>query len=244
MEQKQERDYINDCLVNLPKHYKFLADSSMISMANDKCAENIITFYKNLNLENVDIVLLCILKGGAFFLTDLARNLTTKIRNENLPINVSCDFITAKSYSGMVQNDVSVSSDFNVEKLVDKHVILVDELIDNGDTIHAIKNYLLSNGIVNVYSCVAFIKNKPRIIEPDWYGLLVPDVWLIGYGLDDMEKYRELNMSCFINKPEGVEKTSDDLLFEDENYLQEIYKFHNEHNKFVMKTFIINTIKH
>lgn len=199
-------------LHNLPSNYRFLANESMISCAINKCANEIINYCNSKN-SNVELHLLCILKGGVYFNCDLMRSLQVIIQRNNLPIKLTCGFISAKSYHGLNQSEVKIEHDLNLEELKNKEIILVDELIDNGETILTIKNYLINKGITNINECVAFMKNKNRVIEPKWYGFLVPDVWLIGYGLDDMERYRELKMLCFIGKPDNFEKTKDDYVF-------------------------------
>lgn len=223
---------VSKLLLGLPKHYKLLANETVIRVAIRNCASQILTHITSLPLKEDKsvhaITLLCILKGGSFFTTDLSRDLQEMIRMQNLPISINIDFISATSYQGKHQaSELTINSNLNINNLLDKHVILVDELLDNGETIHQLTKHLLNQGINenNLYSCVAFMKKKQHVIEPNWYGLLVPDVWLVGYGLDDLDKYRELPILCFVDKPEGITKTEDDKALSGDNYGEELIKF-------------------
>jgi len=213
---KHESDVLSmEELIGLPNHYRLLLDSKMVKYCIKKCAHEILGHYMGKIQDGhvVKITLVGVLKGGIYFLTDLSRQLQKIIREKSYPIELTIETIDVKSYHGLEQGEVNIESTFDTSKIIDKEVILIDELIDNGKTINILLDYFRNNKVLNVYSCVAFMKNKSRIIDPTWYGLLVPDVWLIGYGLDDLQKYRELELVCFVSKPEEFEKTEDDLKF-------------------------------
>jgi len=127
--------------------------------------------------EKGDIVLCCILKGAAYFLVDLSRAL------ESLDVNHSIYFIEASSYVHQTQAEhMSITREIVAEKFIDKHVVLIDELYDNGKTLK------LGNNIRSLTTCVMFRKKKkekPNFPQPDLIGFDdLPDVWLVGYGLD------------------------------------------------------------
>jgi len=227
---------VEQLLSGLPKHYKLLADQEMIAYAVKKTATEIIKYFNTQplldNKTSHDLVLVAILKGGAFYAVDLSRNLQEIIRTEttNLPTNIYMQFIEATSYHGAHQaNELIINSKINPEDFIGKQIILVDELLDNGETISQLVKYFNNLGLTNIYSSVAFIKKgKPHVIQPTWIGLQVPDVWLVGYGLDDLGKYRELPIVCFIDKPDDIPKTKDDELLSGDNYHDLIKDFYKD----------------
>ncbi len=142
-----------------------------------------------------DVVLCAILKGATYFAVDLSRKL------DAIQFNHSVYFVEASSYTGMTQNSTGVelllSSRLIPEKFKDKTILLVDELFDNGLTMHTIREYLVSTLDIDestIVTCVAFRKEKKTKYRiPDIIGFdALPDVWYIGYGLDDNGKLRGL----------------------------------------------------
>ena len=170
-----------------------------------KCADLI---NKKFNGKNVIVV--CILKGAVYFFTDLTRKLT---------IPHSCYFIEATSYhNNQTQStNLSILSSINPDKFVDKHVVLLDELFDNGHTMFEIKKAIHEKANVPlemIYTCVAFIKGKTtNYPPPDLFGIAVPDVWLVGYGLDDCQEKRNWTNLYACPKSSGIPENTDDIIF-------------------------------
>eukprot|EP01090_Pellita_catalonica_P014706 TRINITY_DN380_c0_g1_i1.p1 TRINITY_DN380_c0_g1~~TRINITY_DN380_c0_g1_i1.p1 ORF type:complete len:261 (-),score=45.75 TRINITY_DN380_c0_g1_i1:23-733(-) len=170
--------------VDVGKDWRLLFTKDDIAKIVDKIAAEI-----NTRFAGEDIVLACILKGAAYFFVDLTRKLT-------IPYNTY--FIQASSYAGdKTQGECEVLSILNPEKFKGKKIILVDELFDNGKTLHTVKSRLLATpGIEtiaeNVYTCVCFQKDKEiKYPDPDLVGFSnLPDVWVVGYGLDDRQEKR------------------------------------------------------
>lgn len=155
-----------------------------------------------------DVVLVCILKGAAYFTVDISRDL------EELNLAHTLFFLDASSYDGIKQDkdvDIVVNA---LDKLNGKHVLLLDELYDNGKTMHSVKAYIAEHASCeSLKTCVMFRKlsNKPSIYEaPDFVGMAVPDVWLVGYGLDRNGYNRGLPDIWAIPKPAGAVWTADD----------------------------------
>lgn len=222
-------------LCGLPKHYKLLLDENMIKNIVNKCANTIHNHFAS-NITNssdkCEIVLLRVLKGGSYFATDLARNLRNIIRvcKTYKQITLTDEYITASSYRGsQVAGDLVIKSELDISKLQGKKVILVDELIDVGETLSRLHSHFIESGFdpADLFTLVAFMKNKSRVLEPTWHGIVVPDVWLIGYGLDDVQEYRELECLCYVGKPEGIEKTSDDHKYCVENYHEAVLEYYH-----------------
>jgi len=126
-----------------------------------------------------------ILKGAFVFMSDLIRKLT-------IPIQI--DFIQISSYgsgsksSGNLQFKLDIKSD-----LTSADVLIVEDIIDSGRTLKALTSLLKSRGAKSVTTCVLLDKIERREVEyiPDLVGKEIPDVFVVGYGLDYSEKYRE-----------------------------------------------------
>lgn len=156
-----------------------------------------------------DLVLVCILKGAAYFTVDISRDFDER----KVPHSVY--FVEATSYKGQIQSEsIQILSQLVPEKLENKHILLLDELYDNGKTLDSIKTHLLSQDLnSDITTCVMFKKKRTIPVKyppPDYYGLAVPDVWIVGYGLDQDGHYRGLQDLYAIKKPQGIEWTSDD----------------------------------
>ena len=166
----------------------------------------------NEKFKGQDVVMVCILKGAAYFFVDLTRELA---------IPHSCYFIEATSYhnSQTQSATLSVMSSIEPKKFEGKQVILVDELFDNGQTMYEIKQAIHEKANVPldmIYTCVAFKKNKEtKYPQPDLFGVEVPNVWLVGYGLDDKQEKRNWTSLFACPKSEGIPQTEDDKIFED-----------------------------
>jgi len=127
-----------------------------------------------------------ILKGAAVFFTDLVRAIERP---------VAFDFMIVSSYgeaavsSGQVK--ILKDLDFSIEG---KHVILIEDIIDSGTTMHYLKQMLMGRHPKSIKICAFLSKPSRRVapVEIDYLGHEVPDEFLVGYGLDYAEKYRNL----------------------------------------------------
>ena len=127
-----------------------------------------------------------ILKGAVMFYTDLVRQI-------KLPINF--DFMIASSYG----NSTSTSGTVKILKDLDydiegKHLLVIEDIIDSGTTMHYLKKYFAARKPKSVKLCSLFSKPSRRTVDVDidYCGFTVPDEFLVGYGLDYAEKYRNL----------------------------------------------------
>ncbi len=150
--------------------------------------------YKDKNLFMVTV-----LKGAVVFLTDLMRSVT-------IPCQI--DFMVASSYgSGTTSSGVvKVSKDIEVT-LEDKDILIVEDILDTGNTLSQIKRMLEERNARSVKICALLDKPTRRTakIEADYVGLEIPDEFVIGYGLDYDEKYRNLPFIGIL-KPEVYQK--------------------------------------
>ncbi len=135
-----------------------------------------------------ELVCVCILKGGVMFMTDL-------VRAVNLPLEM--DFMAASSYgngttsSGQVTILKDLSTDVN-----GKHVLIVEDIVDTGKTLSYLTNYLISTRhAADVAICTLLNKPERRVatdLQVKYVGMEVPNEFVVGYGLDYAEKYRNL----------------------------------------------------
>eukprot|EP01094_Clydonella_sp_ATCC50884_P021163 TRINITY_DN4588_c0_g1_i2.p1 TRINITY_DN4588_c0_g1~~TRINITY_DN4588_c0_g1_i2.p1 ORF type:complete len:283 (+),score=68.64 TRINITY_DN4588_c0_g1_i2:127-849(+) len=163
--------------------------------------------------EGQDIVVVSILKGCVYFFVDLTRCLT---------IPYSTYFIEASSYHDeQIQSEsVELLSKIVPSKFENKKIVLLDELYDNGATLEAVKRKLmevLGKSSEDIYTCCLFTKEKPsnHFPLPDLCGFPnTPNVWVVGYGLDDAQEKRGWKDLWAIPKAPGLSKVDADAMFD------------------------------
>ena len=133
-----------------------------------------------------DLILVGILKGAIIFLSDLMREI-------GIPLSV--DLIQVSSYGASTTSTgvIKLVKDMELD-IAGKDVLLVEDIIDYGYTLDYLLKYLSSKGPRSVKICVLFDKKERRkvAVSLDYKGFDVPDKFLVGYGLDHAEKYRNL----------------------------------------------------
>ena len=137
-------------------------------------------------------LLIGILKGSFIFMADLVREI-------DMPLEV--DFIRLSSYGGGIQSSgkIKVLSRLN-EPVEGRHVLIVEDIIDTGLTTAYLIKYLKRKGPASVKLCALTEKPSRRKIDVkiDYTGFTVPDKFIVGYGIDWNEKYRNLRDICYI----------------------------------------------
>ena len=140
--------------------------------------------------------LICILKGGVFFMCELAKRIT---------IPVSLDFISVSRYGDGTSSSgiVKIAKDLD-ESLEGKDVIIVEDIIDSGRTLYYLMDILQKRNPKSMRLCTLLDKPERRVrdVKVDYVGFNIPDEFVVGYGLDYAQKYRNLP---FIGVVEGVE---------------------------------------
>lgn len=133
-----------------------------------------------------DLLLVGILKGAVVFMVDLARAL-------NRPLDI--DFMAISSYGSSTESSgvVRILKDLD-ESIADRHVLLVEDIVDTGLTLKYVMEYLGRRGPASLNVCALLDKMKTRekVIEPKYVGFSLPDRFVVGYGLDYAQKYRNL----------------------------------------------------
>ena len=136
-----------------------------------------------------NLVMLGILRGSFIFLADLVRGFA---RHELHP---RIDFITLSSYGAGTESSgsVEITHDTDVD-LNDADVVVVDDILDSGRTLRFARDLFLERGARSVRTCVMLDKKTERAVEmeADHVGFPVEDVFVVGYGLDYDNHYREL----------------------------------------------------
>ncbi|KYP81966.1 hypoxanthine phosphoribosyltransferase [Ferroacidibacillus organovorans] len=132
------------------------------------------------------LIVVGVLKGAFLFMADLVRNLT-------LPLEM--DFIATSSYGASTKSSGVVQILKDLERPVEgRDVLLVEDIVDSGLTLSYLRDSLLRRGANSVRIASAFDKPSGRTVKisPDFAGFTVPGHFLVGYGLDYAERYREL----------------------------------------------------
>lgn len=164
-------------------------DVEEVLFSEEQLEEKIMQLGKQISEEYKDkeeLVLVGVLKGANVFMSDLMRK---------IDIPVTIDFMAVSSYglsttsSGVVK--IIKDLDHSIE---DKHVIIVEDIIDTGLTLHYICENLLSRKPKSLKICTLLDKPERRKVEMkvDYKGFDIPDEFIIGYGIDYAEKYRNL----------------------------------------------------
>jgi hypoxanthine phosphoribosyltransferase len=145
-----------------------------------------------------DLVVVAILKGSFIFAADLIRAL----HREGLEPEI--DFIFLASYGAGTVSGGEVRILRDVETALDgREVVIVDDILDSGRTLHFAKALIEGRGARSVRTCVLIDKQVPRAapIVPDFLGFRCPPVFVVGYGTDLAHRYRELPFIGALTKP-------------------------------------------
>lgn len=133
-----------------------------------------------------EILVIGLLKGAAYFLTELTQNLT---------IPTQIDFIKASSYGAGTISSGHVDIHFDTSRnIAGKNVLIVDDVIDSGLTLHEIKKLFTGRNVKSIKIAAMLDKEERRVIKvlPDYHGFVIPDEFVVGFGLDYDEDYRNL----------------------------------------------------
>ena len=136
--------------------------------------------------EGESVKLICILKGSVFFTCELAKRIT---------VPVTIDFMSVSSYGNSRESSgiVKIAKDLD-EPILDKEVLVVEDIIDSGKTLNHLKPMLESRNPASLHLCTLLSKPDRREVEVPvkYIGFEVPDEFVVGYGLDYAQKYRNL----------------------------------------------------
>lgn len=140
-------------------------------------------------------IFICILKGAVMFMADLAKS---------IKVPMEMDFMATSSYGNSSASSGVVRILKDLDRTVEgRHVVLVEDIVDTGLTLAHLKEMILHRKAASVKIASMFDKPEGRKVDikPDYYGFVVPNQFIVGYGLDYAEQYR--NLPCVgVLKPE------------------------------------------
>jgi hypoxanthine phosphoribosyltransferase len=132
-----------------------------------------------------DLTVIAILNGSLVFMADLMRRI-------QLPLRLDC--LSVASYHGKTETSGEVIFKQVAPDVRDRHVLILDDILDSGHTLAAIREKLQAAGPRSVKVCVLLSKKKARArtVDADYIGFEIADEFVVGYGLDYDERYRNL----------------------------------------------------
>ena len=136
--------------------------------------------------EGKDLLLVGVLKGSVVFMADLMRRIT---------VPAAIDFMAVSSYGSGVKTSGVVRILKDLDRSIEgKDLLIVEDILDSGMTLHYLRDLLRDRGCASVRIVTLLDKPERRKvgIHPDYVGFQIPDAFVVGYGLDYAEKYRNL----------------------------------------------------
>jgi len=144
-----------------------------------------------------DPLLVGVLKGAFVFMSDLARAIS---------IPVEFDFMAVSSYGSSTRTSgvVRIVKDLDLD-LAGRHVLLVEDIVDSGLTLSYLRKNLLARNPASLAVCALLVRDELAIDESDltYVGFRIPPQWVVGYGLDAGERYRNLREVRSFTGPTG-----------------------------------------
>jgi len=171
---------------------KVLISEETISAKISELARTISSDYAGVD----DLMMVGVLKGSFIFLADLSRRLT---------IPRSVDFMALSTYGNSTQTDGAVRMIMDLRRnIAGRHVLVVEDIVDTGYTISYLLRALATRRPASLKTCVLVHKPDRRKVpvQIDYLGFEIPDVWVVGFGLDWSERYRTLPFIGVV-EPEG-----------------------------------------
>lgn len=166
---------------------KILYSQEEISSRCKELGKEVSEYFKN----EVPIVV-GLLKGSVPFMAELCKY---------LECDMEMEFMDVKSYSGTVSNEVKIIKDIDAS-ITNRSVLLVEDIIDTGKTLKKVKELMYHKGAKEVKIITLLDKREARVcdVQADWYGFEIPNEFVIGFGLDYNQKYRNLPYIGVIKK--------------------------------------------
>ena len=162
---------------------RILVDEQELEEITTKIANQINQDYQNAK----QLVLICILKGSLMFTCELMKKIT-------LPVEI--EFMKVSSYGAATVSSgmINIHLDLKRDDLSQTDFIVVEDIVDSGRTLSHLTRYLADRGAASVKTCTLLDKPSRRVVDfvPDYCGKIIPDLFVVGFGLDYNEKYRNL----------------------------------------------------
>ena len=167
---------IKDCIESI------LISEEEIDSITSSLAEKITEDYKNSNKE---LVLLCVLKGSIVFMADLMKKI-------KIPLEVETMKVSSYGDSTVSSGIIKIQLDLCRDDLSTVDILIIEDIVDTGNTLEKLTKHLLRKGASSVKTCTLLDKPSRRTVDftPDYCGKVIPDEFVVGYGLDYNEKFR------------------------------------------------------
>ncbi len=189
----------NSCFKDIER---ILIDENEVNEIVERIADDVSRDYRESVESGKKLLLLCILKGSVVFMGELMKRIS-------LPVEI--DFMKVSSYGSGTESSGSVNIilDLYRKDLPDTDILIIEDIVDSGKTLAYLVNYLKLKGARSVRTCTLLDKPDRRKVEfsPDYTGKVIPDEFVVGYGLDFDEKYRALPYVGIL-KPSAYESQS------------------------------------
>ncbi|WWO95445.1 MAG: hypoxanthine phosphoribosyltransferase [Candidatus Dasytiphilus stammeri] len=146
--------------------------------------KSISKYYQSSN--NLELIIIGLLRGSFIFIADLCREIT---------VSHQIDFMYVSSYANSIYSNHQINIIKDLElNIVDKHILLVDDIIDSGYSLKKIYDFLMLKNPKSLLICTLLDKPAGRIIniKPSWTGFLIGNNFVVGYGMDYAQSYRHL----------------------------------------------------
>ena len=172
-----------------------------ILVTEDEIEQIVTRLGKEIDRDYADknLVIVCVLKGSVMFTIDLSKKLNTVCEME---------FVRTYSYGNGTESsgEVQMKIDFDRPDMADCDVLIIEDIVDSGNTLKFLVDHIKSKGPRSVKTCAFLDKPSRRKVDinPDYVGKEIPDKFVFGYGLDLFEKYRDLPYVAVVS-PEYLE---------------------------------------
>ncbi len=167
-------------------------DLGKVIVSEDELQGRVAALGKEITADYADRppLLVGVLKGAFLFMSDLARRI-------DLPVEL--DFMAVSSYGSATKTSglVPIIKDLDTD-LTDRHVLIVEDIVDSGLTLAYLRKNLAARNPASLEVCSLLVKDGPQKVDPDlrYVGFRIPPVFVVGYGLDVDERYRNLPYVC------------------------------------------------
>jgi len=197
----------------IPKHYSGCIRKVLVphGCVRDRIARMAQDYYNNLEDRTRPILAMCVLKGANQYYNDFVDELKALAsRDSCTPPQIMVDFVRLKSYQNTESTGkVQIIGMDSLQDLTGKHVLIVEDLVDTGRTLKklmsTIEDYKPASTCVTTLLVKRTAKAIPDRIEPELVGFEVPDEFIVGYGIDYNENFRDMNHVCCISQF-GIDK--------------------------------------
>lgn len=138
------------------------------------------------NLKDADPLFVSVLRGAFVFMADIVRA---------CPVMCNVEFISVSSYGNSTRSSGAVEITRDIQQdITGRNIVVIEDILDSGNTLSFLKKYFLTKGAASVSICTLLDKpsRRTKAITADYVGFTVPDEFVVGYGLDYAQKYRNL----------------------------------------------------